>query len=271
MDNTGKTELFTIILIVVIGMFFISSSLVVFFIIYQRRLYESKEIIQRLEKEHQKELHEHSVAAQESEQERIAKDLHDEVGAMLSTSRLYINQIIDLVNDQNTTQLAVQTKEILSNTITSVRRISQNLKPVALEKFGLHEAIISFLKPVDENEIKTKLDFQCNAKISEDQEISVFRILQELTNNTVKHAKASKIEIKIQINSSFVHLEFKDNGIGMDFNRINGKSKGLGLKSIESRISLLEGNIIFKNISPSGLMAQISFPLDTEKTLHKSH
>ncbi|WP_172674354.1 sensor histidine kinase [Persicobacter sp. CCB-QB2] len=231
-----------------------------FFIVYQRRLFESKELVQNLEKDHHRKLHEASVAAQESEQERIAKDLHDEIGAMLSTSRLYINQILSTEENLNTISLAAEAKNILSDTIISVRRISQNLKPVALERFGLEEAIQNFLKPINNTTIKADFNYKSTQILESEEQLGIYRIIQELVNNTLKHANANKIEISLNINQDISVLNYKDNGIGVDHSKsLQNPTNGLGLKSIESRISLMNGKVEYINIKPHGFGAKIYF------------
>lgn len=183
------------------------------------------------------------VDSEEKERMRIAKDLHDGLGQMLSTAKLNISSLEDnIVKDDE--YLLQNSLKIIDEAVVEVRNISHNLMPTALMNYGLKEAIAEICRRVNESK-KILIEFDSEKfenNLSKETEIIIFRITQEIINNMLKHSKAEKINIDLSISDNGLKLLIKDNGVGFNASEINN-SKGIGWRNIYSRVSILNGEI----------------------------
>ncbi len=249
----GEPEEAITLKIIIIGMvvlFLLSLSLIIFFIIYQRRLLSQQKKHQKLESDYQKELLKTSILSQEEERTRIAKELHDDVGAMLTTTKLYFGQISPELSNDELKSITEKMSGFFDDMIHSVRSISQDLRPVVLEKLGLIEAIQSLTQIINDSG-KIKVHFKNNTikTIARSKELNLYRIIQELVTNTLKHAQASTIKIELKNENDVLIILYEDDGKGLDQKNLSSK-KGLGLKNIESRLSVVSGSLFFLKKNP---------------------
>lgn len=244
MDEVSELNT-NILLVGMLGMFVLALSIIFFIVVYQRRLLAQQTKHKELEAAHQLDLLKASLKTQELERVRIARDLHDEVGAMLSSTKLYFNQL-ELEEDRGQyLNLIDKVNHLFDETIHSVRRISQDLRPVILDNLGLVEAIRFFsdqVNEVAEFSVHLTTDYS-NGLLNKGEELSVYRIVQELLNNALKHSKATEVKLTLTSSASKTILEYIDNGIGMPSGAVLQKSNSLGLKNMESRISILNGRL----------------------------
>ncbi|MGB3467945.1 MAG: ATP-binding protein [Cyclobacteriaceae bacterium] len=242
----GETEDITLLLVVVLGMlgmFLLTTAIVVFFIIYQKRLLNQQKKHQLVEEAYQRELLVSNIKNQEKERYRIATDLHDEIGALLTTTKLYTDQIDSTDTIDELTRIKNKANALLDETIDNVRRISLDLRPVILENFGISEAIENLKNQINHTgDIKIVTDLSEFGRFNYEQELALYRIIKELINNTMKHAEASLIEIQVAKTGRNICLTYQDNGKGFAPEQ---KSNGLGLKSIESRLNLLQSKLVY--------------------------
>lgn len=233
-------------------------AIIVFVSVYQRKVFRQQVAMQELETKKQRELLLATVQSKENERQRIAKDLHDEVGAMLSAIKMSVEGIIIKTKNKEAHDKAEYTKTIIDDTISNVRRISKDLMPATLNEFGLFAAVkeIHGIMKRSNTNILFELDMQGNDSIlNKEQALSLYRVVQELLNNSVKHANAKKISINLNVESKRTTLLFTDNGKGFDIEqhgKIQVNNKGLGLKNIESRVSIFGGAVTFKSELGSG-------------------
>lgn len=193
------------------------------------------------------------ITGEEKERERIAKDLHDEIGASLTNIRLTLNQKLD---SNSNTDWSHDLFNQLDRTYNGIRRISQNLLPESLEKLGLKDAILDLLESVIKNtSINVNYDLTDLPHNSVNKELHVYRIIQELTNNAIKHSKARNIFLRILVHDNKLLIEFSDDGIGIQENDVK---TGIGLKSIQTRVDLLMADITIDN--QQGAKFKISIP-----------
>src|SRR5215831_6087868 len=180
-----------------IGMLVLTIGLIVFIIFHQRKVIRYQMQLQRLEQDQQKLLLNASIRLQEEERQRIAADLHDDAGPLLATARLYLNE--NLVNLDKTTQLQsiYNAKQIIDDTIQLIRNISHSLMPPTLKNFGLESAVNDLFQKISgSGTINASSRFHdYSQRLKPEKELVVFRIIQELINNILKHS-----------NSSFIHL-----------------------------------------------------------------
>lgn len=254
--------------IIILGTFAMllpTSAIILFVVLYIRRQREQREKTERIEEEHRQQMLEASVESQESVRRQIGGDLHDEIGTLLSASRMSLTQIIKFRDDaEKRENLLLQTQELLNDALNNVRRISKDLMPSTLDEFGLIAALKDFTQKMTEHTgvmicfNHGELDEIFDKKI----ELALYRSSQELVNNALKHAKASIINITLSKNEERLFLNVSDNGIGFDLSEVNKPNRGIGIKNIESRISIIKGGDITFNIKKGkGAKFEISIPL----------
>ena len=235
-------------------MFLLAGMLLFFVSSYQKRLLRNKADVEKMKVRHQLDLFQSSIDAMEDERRRVSRDLHDEIGAALSVLRLQVGQMnIDQgFNPENTQNLIVGSKQLIDNTIENVRRISNDMLPSGLEEFGLKYAIEMLCDKVESvSKLMINLNINSLERLDNRFELSLYRILQELLNNTLKHANATEVNIDFITENQLLTIIYQDNGQGFDPDKLS--KKGLGLKNIESRVSMIRGKLEYKNDLEKGM------------------
>src|SRR6478752_3644045 len=254
-----------------IGMLVLTIGLIVFIIFHQRKVIRYQMRLQRLEQEQQKMLLNASIRLQEEERQRIAADLHDDAGPLLATARLYLNE--NLVNQDKTTQLQsiYNAKQIIDDTIQLIRNISHSLMPPTLKNFGLESAVNDLFQKISgSGTINASCRFHdYRERLELEREQIIFRIIQELVNNILKHSNASFIHVTQNTNGNKFFIRMHHDGRGLtqaDFEKLNKSAVGLGLKNIQSRLKVLQGNIYFeKDMSQTYYKVTIELSKDDEE------
>ena len=207
-----------------------------------------------------------NLLSQEKERNRIGKDLHDEVGAMLTTSRLYFRHLDQGGSPEKFAELKQKALDLLEETMKSVRRVSHDLKPVVLERLGLVEAIANMSEQISETGVvKVCFKNEWEGKMDPEYELNWFRIVQELMNNTLKHSGANEIFITLGGDGQSVQVNYSDNGVGLTDEA--GAKTGLGMQNIESRLGLIQGTLTYADEQGKGIslkMRSASQPPSTE-------
>jgi PAS domain S-box-containing protein len=207
-----------------------------------------------------------TVIAQEKERSRISIALHDSICQILYGIRL------NLQNIQRSSPGNVQfgnVNVLLDQAIQETREISYELTPSVLRDFGFIAGIQELANRLSVSGFEIQTSIETDLKFfDEDKQLYVFRIIQELINNCIKHAEASLAEIKIFSDDSCLNVVFSDNGKGFDYNINKGLIKGSGLRSIKNRIFLLNGNMDVKS-SDTGTMItiKIKYHVNSSKQL----
>ena len=258
--ESGNADIILVYFVGTVGMLLLAGGLVFFFILYQKRMLAKQLEVNRIKQDQQKEILKNTIQAQEKERKRIAQDLHDEVGAMLSVVKLNVGRI-ERQTESKASELAGETKNFLDEVITQVRGISRSLLPPSLEKLGLYNAVqelANWVNKSDQLKIecwKSGEPFRLDIKV----ELAVFRIVQELVNNAIKHSGAKCIFIDIRFNTSLV-LVIRDNGKGFDLKE--KMNTGLGLKNLESRAEVVGAGLKMKSTPGKGTTAIICLKLN---------
>lgn len=243
-----------------IMLFLLAGGIIIFMILYQRRMLEHRISVQAAEAKHQQELFYGTLEAIEGERKRLARDLHDEVGASLSVMRLLVGEM-SARKTPEMEEAGNKYKLLIDNTIDNVRRISNDLLPQGLEEFGLSYAIEGLCEKIMEvSDADIQLNIGVLDGISNTINLAAYRLLQELLNNAVKHSEASEIIIDLGKEQSNLVINYKDNGKGFDFIQAYQK-RSLGLKNIETRTKLLNGTSKFETSPNAGLKVSIEIPL----------
>jgi signal transduction histidine kinase len=201
------------------------------------------------------------IDAQEREQVRIARDLHDQIGPVLSIIRSQLDVIDESGLNDIDKGIKKDVQEHLAAAMNDVRSISHNLIPKTFSEYGFLKSLEYYIiRLKDFNKIQVTLECQFWPNdLGHTFEITLFRILQELFQNTCKHAKASEISLQISITSNVLTIKYSDNGIGL--HNLNTDSAGIGIKNIKSRTQLLGGEINLESTQDGGFSALFNFNL----------
>jgi len=251
-----------------LGMLMLTIGLILFIIFHQRKVIRYQMRLQHMEHEQQKILLNASIRLQEEERQRLAADLHDDAGPLLATARLYLNE--NLVNQDKATQLQAiyQARQILDDTIQLIRNISHSLMPPTLKNFGLESAINDLFQKISgSGAINASSRFHdYKERLKPEKELIVFRIIQELINNILKHSNSSFIHLTQNVHGDKFYLRVHHDGRGIvqsDFDKLNKSNIGLGLKNISSRLKVVLGSINFeKDISQTYYKITLELPKD---------
>ncbi len=184
------------------------------------------------------------LETQEKERKRIASDLHDSVGQLLSLIKLNMSELSDDIPLKTNAhkQIINRSLEIIDEACEEVRAISHALMPGSLIRLGLIAATKDLIRSVNLSS-KIKITLYVNGiykRLNEQFEITFFRILQELINNSLKHSRATKIDVDFSFNHSVLKLSYKDNGEGFEVEKTRNNG-GIGWQNINSRLSLVNG------------------------------
>lgn len=243
-------------------MILLAGCVVAFIVLYQRRLLRQELTFKKIELNYQQELINSTFEGIESERKRLARDLHDEIGAALSVMRLLVGQMpAESKISPEITLLTDKYKVLIDNTIDNVRRISDNLLPNGLEEFGLHYAIEGLCeKSLELTEADINWSVEDVPEAGPQLNLMFYRLVQELLNNTIKYAEASQVDITITRSARHLQLHYTDNGKGFDYDEAYRK-KSLGLKNIETRTRMFEGTVQFKTRPGEGMSVMINVPV----------
>jgi len=205
------------------------------------------------------------LQTQEAERKRIAEALHNSLGQVLYGAKLKLD-MLDVDSGglpKNNKEIKASVCELIDTAIAETRTISFELMPATLEDFGLDTAINDMLR----NKLaKTGIKYKAfisglKSRLDPDVEIAMFRIVQELINNLVKHSRATKAEVTVNRGADYVMIKVSDNGTGFTPVKKFPPGKGFGLRSIINRVKFMNGKINFDQPSPSGSMITIDIPL----------
>ncbi len=239
--------------IVIIGiavMLLLFASVLISFTTAQRKKLKFQEDMQLMRESQQNQLIEAAIRSEESVRHSISEALHDEVGAILSSSKLHLQGIKNSSLDANDKELYVKGKALLDEGIHKVRTISHNLHSNILKELGLNEAISHFINKICQGSLinaTTSLDENYATKNPEN-DMSLYRMVQELVNNIIKHANAKQVHISSSFINARLILSIQHDGTGLSqeqFEAFRYNKEGLGLKNIQNRIILLKGSIEF--------------------------
>jgi signal transduction histidine kinase len=242
-DKIFYTTVFISLLIAIIIIFFVVS-----IILYHRRYIQLQR--ERIVAE---------ITILENERKRMAADLHDSMGPLLSTIKLNLHSIN--VTDEPDIKIIEKSGKYIDEVIRSLRQISHNLLPATLERKGLTEALHEFIRQLPDKKL-LDINFRTSGQINIEpaKEIHIFRIIQEITHNTMKHAQATQLQIVLSREDGFFLVLVKENGIGFDVKKAKTESTGLGMKSLAIRTDILNGSLSIDSSPGQGTNYFIKIP-----------
>ena len=251
METTG--QIINVLVYSVIFIVLITIGLMLFFFYSRKKITEKEMEKSALKLKNQEEVLQATIATQEEERKRIAQDMHDAISSKLNVISLTTNLLLE--NEQ----LAVEDRASLTHILTinntvleSSRKIAHDLLPPILEKFGLKVALEELLEDyMQASKLQILHTIESLPELSNMDELHIFRIVQELINNAIKHAKATQLKIELSHTMEGFKLTFSDNGKGFDPENINFKT-GLGLQNIKSRAAILKCVLDIKSSDNNG-------------------
>jgi PAS domain S-box-containing protein len=211
-------------------------------------------------KEKHKEILRAVIRAEEKERNRIARDIHDGASPILSTIKLLSQSLAQCEDEKLQKKLISRIENAVREAITSLSEISIKLSPHILENFGVVEAIRYFTKEISSiKNIKFSFKTSLKERLNENIEITIYRIVIELINNTLKYADASKVDIVLSKGRN-ISLTYCDDGNGFDIDEILKKKKGMGLHNLKTRIESVNGRYNIYSAPGKGLRLKVIIP-----------
>ncbi|MBW7912489.1 MAG: sensor histidine kinase [Taibaiella sp.] len=201
------------------------------------------------------------LEAEEKERQRIAGDLHDGVGQLMSAARMNLSLIENELNFEDDNQKAAFDKALVlvDDSCREVRAVSHNIMPNALLKAGLISAIREFIQKIDQRALEVTLYTDgINERLPSNVESVLYRVIQECVNNVIKHSHANKLDITLIKDEEGISITVEDNGKGFD---TRTSPEGIGLKNIQTRIHYLKGSIEWDSAPGKGTVVTIQVPL----------
>jgi signal transduction histidine kinase len=248
-------NIFLLVLFAMLGTLILAAAFIFFFLRYQRNISRQKEAMQKAELKYGEELLNAALLSQEAERKRIGQDLHDDVGASLSNLKMMMAQ-------SDNTIAGDKHKPLIDNIITTVRNISHSLSPPGLDLFGLEFTLQELFDNFNaagviqlhfENEAGKKID-----ALDKKTALALFRVIQELLSNTVKHAAAKNIFIKFFTGDKTIVLTYNDDGKGLPTD--SEKKHGMGMQNIEARLRMIQANFEMPPGERKGFFIKITMP-----------
>ncbi|MGS2738668.1 sensor histidine kinase [Sinomicrobium sp. M5D2P17] len=241
-----------LVIMVIVLAIIISFSLLVYRTFLQKIIKE-KSIQHELEIEYQKNILNEQIRVQESERERIAIQLHDDVGNRLNILSVWLRDP-DMWNSERSREII---NSQLPELIDATRNISHSLYPVNLEKFGLIITLEEMISHVGESLRILLITIHEYQKKETAFEVQLYRIIQEFTGNVIKHSKASEMSIYLRDSVGSLAVILSDNGIGFD---LNSRKSGMGLQNIALRIRTLHASHKWKSTDNQGCRLILIIP-----------
>lgn len=200
------------------------------------------------------------VMVETRERRKLASDLHDNVGPLLSSMNMYLSSLARKPEVEPYTDLIKNVRRILKETIVSVREISNNISPQVLNSYGLTAALNLFFE-TKQHLIEIKIENTLgDFRFSEPKEIMLYNIIKEAYNNSIKYSQASLIELYLQKKENLITVIYKDNGIGFNLEeKMASVSQSMGLFSIINRIKNLDGIYDMKTAPQQGFYLEVNF------------
>jgi len=259
MEQSGIT---TVILITTLTVVLLIVVIIVIFSIFQKRkvkfLFEQKETKQRFEEE----IIKAQLETQEQTFQNISWELHDNVGQLLSVAKMQLNMLQPEV-PKGQKSILDETGEIISKSLQEIRTLSKLLNPETVRNMGLEEAIQLEIDRFNRlNFIRATFTIKGESvTLNQKDEIILFRILQEFLSNSLKHSKASKLDVTLTYSKAYLIIKAQDFGIGFDEKTVKN---GSGLLNMKSRAKLINTELKLKSEKDKGVLLTLTYPLTKE-------
>ena len=262
MDTPAEVT-FVPLLLAGIGLLLLTAGAFVWFVLsYQRRLAGQQQRLHGTETAHQQQLLAAVIAAQEAERERIGRDLHDDVASSVAMARMLVDRLAAGPPADEHAAVLDLAREVLGNAVDEVRNVSHDLYPVMLGRMGLTPALehlAALCRRTAALDVELDVDYPRPLPIS--QELAIYRICQELVHNTLKHADATRVAIRLRQHGPLLVLDVEDDGRGFEAeaNGDGSASSGIGMQSILVRVEMLRARLEQRSSPGQGSRTRIEF------------
>ncbi|MBN2213781.1 MAG: sensor histidine kinase [Bacteroidales bacterium] len=204
------------------------------------------------------------INTEEKERRRFAEDMHDGLGPMLSTIKLYVNELTsEDIPQAEKSDYVNYINQLIDDAVTDIRTMSDNLTPRVIHEYGLISAIEEFCKSISRTQ-KLSIRFKKPGKkpeLRKHVEINLYRIVNELLNNTIKHAEAKSVDLSIAIKGKNLLFSYADDGKGFNYNLQKLRSKGEGINNIMTRVKSVNGSAKILSEQGKGFRIMIEIPV----------
>nr|WP_256259885.1 sensor histidine kinase [Winogradskyella luteola] len=199
------------------------------------------------------------IEGQEKERQRIANDLHDDLGGLMATVKLHFNAL----KDKDSPELYEKTNNLIEEAYQKVRSVAHAKNSGVIAKQGLLKAVRHMAEKISaSNEIQIDvLDHGLDNRLENSLELTSFRIIQELITNVIKHAEASEATIHLTNHEDSINIMVEDNGKGFNPSQVTKTKKGMGISSIDKRVEHLDGKLTIESEKNKGTTVIIDIPL----------
>jgi signal transduction histidine kinase len=209
------------------------------------------------------------VGAQESERQRIARDLHDETGQALTAIGMGLRGLTDETDENRRRNTLSQLQSLTSDSLVELQRIIADLRPAHLDDLGLSATLRWYASRIQElTSIKVHMDIKGDEPALDDAvKITIFRIVQESLNNVTKHSRATQVNVHLDYQMNRAKISIRDNGRGFDMNNVHTgiERASLGLAGMQERAMLLGGSVKVHSLSGTGTQMDAEIPYQVEK------
>ncbi|MGF7231966.1 sensor histidine kinase [Arachidicoccus sp.] len=253
---------------VIVGMFasfLLCIATILFYLKYKKNILQKQYQLKAAELQYQKDLLKAIINSQEDERKRIGMDLHDEVGSTLSSLRLLVDTVFDEKKENDlSAAYSRKFKNTIDDVVFKVRNISHNLSPILSGAYEFYDAVLDFCDDINHAgkiEIHTSIQENAeNIQLEHFTKLSLYRVIAELINNTIKHAEAQNITIDFSLVNNEYKIEYKDDGKGL---LVNEKTirKGIGFKNMESRLDSIDAKYSMESRLTTGFQMNIYLPV----------
>lgn len=212
---------------------------------------------QLMKTQFEQELLQTQIEIQEQTLKTISEEIHDNVGQVLSLAKLNLNTF-----ESHPEKKLQDTKQLISKAINDLRDLSRSMHGDRIAELGLQQSIADELLILQNSgEFETDLKLTGDIyKLQPQKEMVLFRIVQEALHNSIKHAKATKLEVELHYQPDIFTLTIGDNGTGFSREALESSKKGIGLKSMQSRAELIDGNFSIQSSVETGTIISIELP-----------
>lgn len=262
----GTEEIVPIVIVAgTILMLMLATFVVTYFFLYQRRSFRYQQDLQKMQEAYQQELLRSQLEMQEQTLQTVGRELHDNLGQVLSLVKINLNTLPALPDDKSIRKLN-QTKDLLNQAIADMRGLSKSLNAENRLGAGLAAAIGHELDAVRKTGVvETTLDLRgTERRLDPQRELIVFRIVQETLNNALKHAHANTISVSLDYSVGALNLTVADDGVGFDLEQVVASSlgeHGSGLSNIQNRARLIGAEASIRSAAGHGTTTFLSIPL----------
>jgi signal transduction histidine kinase len=204
------------------------------------------------------------IQTEEKERMHFAKEMHDGIGPLISTAKLSVSALSQAEHNEQQKALIKNIESILNEALKSTKEISNNLTPHVLTNFGLEKAIHNFINKIVHNDL-LQISFTNNIqslRFNPNLEISLYRIVCELINNTIQHAAATHAVLDVRMSHHEIRMVYTDDGVGKKKKKVFEESSGIGFSNMFSRIDSFKGEIDVQSALGEGVVVVIAVPAE---------